>query len=78
MTFPRTLTEATEDQISDWVDRLYKPDRLNREPDTRTAIIADRVNEASQTGWTLISQHDSITGRVEIFDLRRRNPIQTV
>lgn len=51
--------------VAAWIDRKYKPDRLNREPGTRERIIASREHDLREYGSTLISHHDAITGRTE-------------
>jgi len=53
--------------VAEWVDRYYKPDRLNRPGGTREHIIANREREVERDGTTLISRHDSVTGQAEWY-----------
>ena len=53
--------------IAHWIDRYYKPDRLNALPGRRERIIEDRVQDVERSGWTLISRHDSMTGKAEVY-----------
>lgn len=56
------IDEITRSAVADWIDRHYKPDRLNRTPGCRERIITDRFNDMHRHGATLISRHDSVTG----------------
>jgi hypothetical protein len=56
--------EMTTEQF---VDKYYKPDRLNRTPGTRDRIIHDRQSDIRNNRTTLISHHDSVTGRTMIL-----------
>lgn len=53
---------AAEKRVTEWVDRYYKRDRLTALPGRRERIIADRVNDLTRYGSTLISRHESVTG----------------
>jgi hypothetical protein len=49
--------------VADFIDRYYKPDRLNDMPGRRERIIADRENDIANGEYAIITRHDSITGR---------------
>jgi hypothetical protein len=51
--------------VAAWIDRYYRPERLNREPGSRERIIADREAELDELGSTIISHHDAVTGHAE-------------
>ena len=55
----------TPHDVARWVDRHYRPERLNRDPDSRDRIVAERIRDLNLYGSTLVSRHDSITGRAE-------------
>ena len=54
-------------KIVEWIDRFYKPDRLNAEAGRRERIIADRQKDFSENKIALIGRHDSVTGKIEIY-----------
>jgi hypothetical protein len=49
----------------------YKPARFRNEPgfhaDREQRLIADRENDVREQGYAIISQHDSVTGRAELY-----------
>lgn len=51
--------------VARWLDKYYKEDRLNRPGGTREKIIKDRALDLVLYGHTLISRHDSVTGKAE-------------
>jgi hypothetical protein len=57
--------------VSEWMRHYYKPERFRNEPgfhaDREQRLIADRENDMSTQGFTLISHHDSATGKCEYF-----------
>lgn len=57
--------ESLDVMVAAWLDKYYKPERLNRNKDTRAWIIADRTKDLIKWGNTLISKHDSVTGKAE-------------
>jgi hypothetical protein len=49
----------------------YKPARFRNEPgfhaDREQRLIADREKDVREQGYALISHHDSVTGRAELY-----------
>ncbi|WP_280465997.1 hypothetical protein [Nocardia brasiliensis] len=56
------ISAVTKTAVTEWIDRHYKADRLNRDPGSRERIIADRLNDMQHHGRAVISRHESITG----------------
>ena len=52
-------------RVAEWIDRLYKPERLNALEWRRERIIEDRLSDLTRLGHALISRHDSVTGNPE-------------
>ncbi len=48
--------------VTEFIDRYYKPSRLNADPGRRERIIADREEDLKLYGEALISRHDSVIG----------------
>ena len=49
--------------IGEALDRFYKPERLNREPDSRAWKIKHREESLAEDGWICFaSHHDNVTG----------------
>lgn len=61
------VTPATEMTVEEWVRRYYKPDRLNREPDSAERIVEDRKRDMELYGEAVISHHDAVTGYTEWY-----------
>ncbi len=58
-----------ETTITKWIDKNYKRDRLHRDPGTRARLIASAVLDMHKYGSTIISRHESITGKAETLTL---------
>ena len=52
------------ESASDFIDRYYKPDRVRG---LRAELIASRVKDLEENGYTIISHYDSRTGDVVSF-----------
>ena len=57
--------------VAEWMRDTYKAERFRNEPgfhsDREQRLIADRENDVATQGYALISHHDSITGRIELY-----------
>ena len=57
--------------IEQWMRRTYKPARFRNEPgfhaDREQRLIADREKDVREQGYALISHHDSVTGKAELY-----------
>jgi hypothetical protein len=53
------MTETVEQ----WMHRTYKPARFRNE----LCFHADREKDVREQGYALISHHDSVTGRAELY-----------
>lgn len=54
-----------QDAVASWIDRVYRPERLDRDAGTRQRIVNDRVHDLVAHGGTLVSSHDAVSRRVE-------------
>lgn len=59
------IDQASEEQVAEWLDAHYKPERLNGYDGRRERIIADRVSDLEKYGNTVISHHDAVSGCCE-------------
>lgn len=51
--------------VVDFLDRYYKPERYTgRGEEYAAALLASYEEEVRRDGYTLISRHDSVTGKV--------------
>jgi hypothetical protein len=63
---------VSAESVGDFIDRYYKPDRLqdfpgDMEGERRQRLINNYTRELESCGYCFISRHDSITGRVVSF-----------
>ena len=63
-----------KEKIEQWVRKYYKPARFENEPgfnsNREDILIQSRIEDIKREGYTLISHHDSVTGRVEAYGNR--------
>jgi hypothetical protein len=54
--------------VSDFLDRYYKPDRYRgRGADYAASVLAYHQEAVEHDGWTMISHHESVTGKVVAY-----------
>ena len=53
--------------LIEWFDKTYRADRTNRTPGERKRLIESRISDMKLYGNTLISKHDSVTGKAEYY-----------
>ena len=60
-----------QETVEQWMRRVYKPARFRNEPgfhaDREQRLIADREKDVREQGYALISHHDSVTGKAELY-----------
>ena len=63
--------------LEDFMDRYYKPDRYRgRGLDYAAGLLASKRADLEQDGWTIISHHDSVTGKVVAYFSDQEPPAQ--
>jgi hypothetical protein len=55
--------QVQADSVADFLNRYYRPDRMT------PTLIEVYQKEVDRNGYTFISHHDSITGRIVSFYL---------
>lgn len=65
------VSKATTMTLKEWHQRYYRPDRLHREPDTASNLLAYDRETFEKTGIAIISHHSTVTGKTEWYADKR-------